>query len=134
MNFSSAISQYYGEIIIICCLLAITFPILGLLYVIVAHTISGVFSRRKLYKYVAGKNCLVTGGSKGLGLAICRELVEAGANVLIMARNQRDIDTAVKELKAVAKGRVEGMSCDLTLPDEVKKALTRECKKNGGRN
>ena len=34
-----------------------------------------------------GKNAIVTGGSKGIGKAIARELANEGVNILIVARN-----------------------------------------------
>lgn len=47
-----------------------------------------------------GKNALVTGGSRGLGLAIAGELAEKGAKVAICGRKQENLDTAVRELEA----------------------------------
>ncbi|MEA1897233.1 MAG: SDR family oxidoreductase [Bacteroidota bacterium] len=38
------------------------------------------------------KNALVTGGTKGIGLAIVKEFLELGANVITVARNEKDLD------------------------------------------
>ncbi len=55
-----------------------------------------------------GANALITGGSKGIGRAIAEALADEGSNVAICARNQEEIDAAVKSLaskgvKAVGK-------------------------------
>jgi glucose 1-dehydrogenase len=50
-----------------------------------------------------GQWAAVTGGSKGIGRAIAERLLESGANVVIVARNRADIDTAVAELSASAQ-------------------------------
>ncbi|MEM8496556.1 MAG: SDR family oxidoreductase [Pseudomonadota bacterium] len=41
---------------------------------------------------------IVTGGSKGFGLAIAKTLVASGARVGLLSRNQEDLDRAVAEL------------------------------------
>lgn len=46
--------------------------------------------------------CVVTGGTKGIGNAIARRFVDAGAHVMIAARNEADLETAVTELKSRA--------------------------------
>ncbi|MBX2901295.1 MAG: SDR family oxidoreductase [Cyclobacteriaceae bacterium] len=43
-----------------------------------------------------GKKILVTGGTKGIGLAIARECLELGAEVLVVARNTKTIQGKVK--------------------------------------
>lgn len=48
----------------------------------------------------AGKTALVTGGSRGLGLAIAAALAEKGAQVAICGRKQENLDAAVRELEA----------------------------------
>ena len=52
-----------------------------------------------------GRRAIVTGGSKGLGLAIATELVAEGATVRICARNAGEVAAAVAELGELADGR-----------------------------
>jgi hypothetical protein len=47
----------------------------------------------------AGKLCLVTGGSTGLGKALATSLVASGADVVIVARRQSELSAAVKEME-----------------------------------
>lgn len=49
---------------------------------------------------LSGKVALVTGGYKGLGLAMATGLGAAGATVVLNGRNQKGVDGAVSELKA----------------------------------
>ena len=45
-----------------------------------------------------GKTALVTGASRGIGLAIAQRLVDDGARVVITARGQESLDAAVAQL------------------------------------
>jgi NAD(P)-dependent dehydrogenase (short-subunit alcohol dehydrogenase family) len=54
---------------------------------------------------LAGKVALVTGASRGIGLATAKRLVEAGGSVVISARKQEDLDAAAAELNAHGPGR-----------------------------
>src|SRR5713226_6002353 len=47
---------------------------------------------------VKGKVALVTGGSKGLGKAMARGLVEAGADVVVSSRHEDELRPALEEI------------------------------------
>src|SRR5829696_5832171 len=61
-----------------------------------------------------GKSAVVTGGSKGIGLACARLFVSEGARVGITARSSANIERACAEL-----GGVFGFAADLTSADEA---------------
>lgn len=51
-----------------------------------------------------GKTAVITGGSRGIGLAIARGMLDAGARVMIASRSQDSVDAAVDKLGAGACG------------------------------
>lgn len=68
---------------------------------------------------LTGKNAIVTGGSRGIGLAIAKTLAREGANVSICARNQDQLDRAAGEIGEVG-GKVHAARCDVASPDALK--------------
>src|SRR5262245_66122121 len=70
---------------------------------------------------LSGRSAIVTGGSKGLGYAIALEFARSGADVAIAARGREALDKAVKDVQAVAKGRVIGVTGDVGVPDDIKR-------------
>lgn len=48
-----------------------------------------------------GRNCVVTGGSRGIGRSIALGLAEEGANVAICARNEEALRATESELSAI---------------------------------
>ena len=51
---------------------------------------------------LAGKLALVTGGGRGIGAAIARELAGAGARVILCGRTKPDLDAVAKEIGGIA--------------------------------
>ena len=76
---------------------------------------------------ISGRRAIVTGGSKGLGLAIARELVREGARVSICARNGEEVDAAGRELRAA-----HAQAADVTDPDDVREFVARSAEALGG--
>jgi NAD(P)-dependent dehydrogenase (short-subunit alcohol dehydrogenase family) len=66
-----------------------------------------------------GKRALVTGASKGIGLAIAGAFAENGANVVICGRQQTSLDKATEELRKTAKGKVNGCVADVSRSADV---------------
>src|SRR5437016_3734004 len=70
-----------------------------------------------------GRSAIVTGGSKGLGLAIAEEYAASGADVAILARDPGTLAEAKQQIAAGAPGRkVAAISCDVSKAADIKKA------------
>ena len=63
---------------------------------------------------VSGSKAVVTGGSKGMGLAIAETLAAEGASVAVMARNKAALDAAVDRLRQAGAPDAAGISVDMT--------------------
>ena len=67
-----------------------------------------------------GKTAVVTGGSRGIGRAICLELARGGANVMLCyAGNEQAALDTVAACEALG-AKAAAMRCDVSKPDEVK--------------
>jgi NAD(P)-dependent dehydrogenase (short-subunit alcohol dehydrogenase family) len=69
-----------------------------------------------------GKRALVTGGSKGIGRAIARQLALEGVDLVIAARNVADVDIAARELATETGRKIVGLTVD-TQDDSSVRAL-----------
>src|SRR5437879_12264723 len=67
---------------------------------------------------LGGRNALVTGGSRGLGLQIAEALGEMGAKIAITARKQNELDEALAQLRA-HKIQCEAWVCDMGKRDAI---------------
>src|SRR5215469_918468 len=63
------------------------------------------------------RNVVITGGSRGIGLAIAEKLAEAGFNVIAVARRESDeLRAAIGEAR---QGNLHFRKCDLSVVDEL---------------
>ena len=62
-------------------------------------------------KPLAGRTAVVTGGTRGIGLAIARALAEDGASVVVSGRDAGRLESAVKELERLG-GSALGVAAD----------------------
>ena len=75
---------------------------------------------------LAGKVAVVTGGSKGLGLASAQALVEDGARVVICARGRAALDAAVADLETRgSQDGAVGVEADVSTADGCATVIAR---------
>ena len=60
---------------------------------------------------LSGRVALVTGSTRGLGLAIAGALAGYGADIIVVGRKQHSCDAAAKEIARATGQRVAGLAC-----------------------
>jgi 3-oxoacyl-[acyl-carrier protein] reductase len=70
-----------------------------------------------------GRSAIITGASKGLGLAMAKEFAASGADVAILARDPAALEQAKAEVAATAAGRVATFSCDVAKASDIQKTF-----------
>lgn len=70
-----------------------------------------------------GKNALITGGSKGLGLAMAAGLASAGANVALVNRNLEEGQAAAESLSKTYSIEAKAYAADVTIESEINQAV-----------
>lgn len=69
---------------------------------------------------LADKTAVVTGATRGIGLAIARALLDRGARVLICARDSGEVERCVSTLSAEYGESVQGKRCDVRSYEDVR--------------
>ncbi len=72
---------------------------------------------------LAGRVVLITGGSRGLGLALAREFAARGSDLVLCARSAEELDRARRDL-APARRRVSTVVCDVADPQQAARAVS----------
>lgn len=80
---------------------------------------------------LAGKVALVTGASRGIGLATARELSAQGATVVLTARSQDLIERYASDLRGAGR-KAAAKVCDVAQFAQVDEAIKQTCDEYGG--
>jgi len=81
---------------------------------------------------IEGKSALVTGATRGIGLAIVHALAGRGAGIFLCARRKDDVERTVAALRPKGTERVAGTACDVRDFDQVRAMIRQAVKELGG--
>ena len=70
---------------------------------------------------LSGRSAIVTGGSKGIGLAVAIRFASSGADVAIVGRGREALDAAGVAISGTAKGKVIALQGDVGIAADVKR-------------
>ncbi len=71
---------------------------------------------------LAGKNAIVTGGTRGIGQAIAQGFLDAGATVTLCSRKQENVDSALAELSKYSE-RLQGVAAHVGKQADIEKLI-----------
>lgn len=69
---------------------------------------------------LANRSALITGASQGFGLAVARAFVQAGADVMLCARDAEQLALAQVQVAELGNTRVLALPADVSKPDDVR--------------
>ena len=86
---------------------------------------------RRAYEF-AGKVVVITGGSRGLGLIMARELAEEGARLVLVARDEEELGRAADDLRAnLASVEVLTIAADVRKRHDAERAIAQALERFG---
>jgi NAD(P)-dependent dehydrogenase (short-subunit alcohol dehydrogenase family) len=74
---------------------------------------------------LSGRTAIITGGTRGIGLALARGHLAAGANVVVASRSQENCAKVERELDAQAPGRVAAVATHAGELDQLKNLVAQ---------
>ena len=105
------------------------------------HCVTSCYSTAFLYYYVdmennlfslSGKTAFVTGGSRGIGLALAKGLANRGAGVAIISRTQDQLETAGRQIQAETHSSVWTFTFDLVNTESIENLFASVVAKTKG--
>ena len=75
---------------------------------------------------LSGRTALVTGGSKGLGLAMAEGLASAGADVVLVSRHEDQAKAAAEQVAKDYGHRAIGVAADVSSQADTERMAARE--------
>jgi 3-oxoacyl-[acyl-carrier protein] reductase len=71
---------------------------------------------------LAGRTAIITGASKGIGLAVATRFAASGAEVAIIARGREALDNAVKIIAESGRSRIAAIQADVAVDADLRRA------------
>jgi short-subunit dehydrogenase len=96
--------------------------VLGVAAAAVAAT--NLIQRRRSFS-LQGKTVFITGGSRGLGLAMAEEFARRGAQIAICARDAEGLDRARQQIEREAGGTVMTFVCDVSDREQMENTVQK---------
>ena len=81
---------------------------------------------------LAGKKALITGGSRGIGKAIARQLALEGVDCTICSRNEKKLQETAKELRTETGSNIYAFTADMGSLDSIENLVNRAAEAMGG--
>lgn len=78
------------------------------------------------------KTALITGGSRGIGLAVAKKMARMGVNIWILARDEVQLEMAKMEIRKECLSMnqiVDTLRADVSKYDELRQWLKNFCKR-----
>ena len=79
-----------------------------------------------------GKHAIVTGGGRGIGKAIARELAREGVDLAIVSRSLEQLQSTAREIKEETGRRVIPLAADVTSKAQVDSMVAQAAEQLGG--
>ena len=99
--------------------------VLGLAAGLTAVLVGSRVARSRRAIDFGGRVVVVTGGSRGLGLVLARKLAARGARLVLLARNELELDRARRLLEEQYDAQVMAVRCDIRRKADVRAAVDR---------
>ncbi|XP_054988690.1 dehydrogenase/reductase SDR family member 2, mitochondrial-like [Sorex araneus] len=88
-------------------------------------------SSNRASRNLSQKVAVITGSTKGIGLAVARRLAQDGAHVVISSRRQQNVDSAVAMLQGEGLS-VTGTVCHVGKAEDREQLVAKALEHNGG--
>jgi NAD(P)-dependent dehydrogenase (short-subunit alcohol dehydrogenase family) len=82
-------------------------------------------------RYLEGQHAVVTGGSRGIGVAVARALAEHGAKLTIMSRSIDDLKNQAELLRRDLDANVNAIVCDVVDSTSIRNAFSQAVEASG---
>jgi NAD(P)-dependent dehydrogenase (short-subunit alcohol dehydrogenase family) len=86
---------------------------------------ASTLARRRNTFSLHGKTVFITGGSRGLGLAMAEEFARRGAQIAICARDEEELERARQTIEREAGGTVMTFVCDVSDREQVERTVLK---------